>query len=89
MPSVERPHQGAAPVTFSVLRSPSPSASCTCEHWLHCRSACHARDGDPAETSCDLAFLPDDGGLTRWGCSSCTPGLGAPHLLGWSVPLEE
>jgi hypothetical protein len=44
--------------------------------------------------TCDLAFLPDDGGLTPWGCSDCTPGEGAPHFLGceflgWSVRVDE
>jgi hypothetical protein len=43
---------------------------------------------------CDIAFLSDDGGLTRWGCPDCTPGERAPHflgceLIGWNVPLER
>ena len=78
----------------SVLRPPSPSARCTCEHWVHCGCACHGRHCDPSESTCDIAFLPDDGGLTRWGCPDCTPGERAPHflgceLIGWNVPLER
>ncbi len=78
----------------SVLRVPSKSARCTCEHWAHCDCACHGRHCDPTESSCDPAFLPDDGGLAVWGCSSCTPGAGAPHylgceLIGWTVPMQR
>jgi hypothetical protein len=40
---------------------------------------------DPTLNSCDLTFLPDEGGLSRWGCASCTPGEGAPHVLGCEV----
>jgi len=37
--------------------------------------------------------VPDEGGLTRWGCADCTPGEGHPHylgceLIGWSVPAR-
>ena len=79
------------PFPASVLRPPSPSASCSCEHWIHCRCDCHELHCDPSEASCDLAFLPDEGGLTRWGCVTCTPGAVAPHdlgceLIGWSLP---
>ena len=40
---------------------------------------------------CSIEFLPDDGGLAPWGCRDCTPGEGAPHvlgceLIGWNVP---
>jgi len=82
----------ANPFPFSVLRPPSPNAQCTCVHWVHCDCTCHGRDCDPSENSCDLAFLADDGGLTQWGCSSCTPGEGSPHYLGceivgWNVPM--
>jgi len=78
----------------SVLRPPSPTATCTCEHWIHCNHACHARHCDPSETTCDIAYLADDGGLTRWGCAACTPGEGLPHILGceligWNVPLNR
>ena len=36
--------------------------------------------------------MPDEGGLTRWGCGACTPGAGAPHylgcdLIGWNVEI--
>ncbi|HEY4944864.1 MAG TPA: hypothetical protein VIH94_01820 [Candidatus Limnocylindrales bacterium] len=88
--------QGATMADFirfpaSVLRTPSPTAVCTCEHWVHCDHACHGRWCDPTENTCDVAFVPDDGGLTRWGCADCTPGQGVPHdlgceLIGWSVP---
>jgi len=76
----------------SVLRPPSLSAECTCEHWVHCDCRCHARDCDPTQIKCDRDFLPDEGGLTQWGCPLCTPGEGAPHylgceLIGWNVPL--
>ena len=48
----------------------------------------------PSTTSCDVAFLPDEGGLARWGCADCTPGEGAPHylgceLIGWHVPARR
>jgi hypothetical protein len=43
---------------------------------------------------CDIAFLPDEGGLAVWGCPTCTPGEGALHylgceLIGWNVPLAR
>lgn len=84
------PVQGLYPA--SVLRAPSPSARCTCVHWVHCDCACHGRNCDPSDTSCDVTFLPDEGGLTVWGCPACTPGEVAPHylgceLIGWNVPL--
>jgi hypothetical protein len=88
-------HQMHTPGPFprSVLRQPSVTASCTCEHWIQCDCACHARYCDPSENTCDITFLPDEGGVTRWGCPVCTPGEGALHylgceLIGWSVPLE-
>ena len=82
------------PFPSSVLRPPSPTARCTCEHWLHCDCACHGRHCDPSENMCDIAFLPDEGGLARSGCPDCTPGSGAPHylgceLIGWHVTLER
>jgi hypothetical protein len=84
--------QAPSPFPSSVLRPASPSARCTCTHWLHCNCACHSRACDPTENACDLDFAPDDGGLTAWGCSRCTPGDGAPHylgceLMGWHVPM--
>jgi len=82
------------PVPFpsSVFRAPSPSARCTCAQSVYCDCGCHGRYCDPTQNSCDIAFLPDEGGLTRWGCPACTPGEGAPHalsceLIGWHVPL--
>ena len=78
----------------SVLRPPSGSARCTCEHWVHCGCSCHGRYCDPSENTCDIAFLPDEGGLAFWGCSRCTPGAESPHFLGcemigWNVPLNR
>ena len=83
----------SSPFPASVLRQPSTSARCTCEHYVQCGCACHGRHCDPSETTCALDFLPDDGGLTWWGCPSCTPGAGSPHFLGceflgWSVPVR-
>ncbi len=84
--------QEASPFPASVLRPPSPSATCTCVHWVYCDHVCHARDCDPSEAKCDIVYLPDDGGLAYSGCRECTPGQGAPHylgceLIGWHVPL--
>lgn len=62
------------------IRTAEPG--CTCSHPLDCVCACHGRACDPTENACDLDFLPDDGGLARWGCAVCTPGQDAPHLLG-------
>ncbi len=81
-----------SPFPASVLRPPSPTARCSCSHWVHCDCACHGRNCDPSENFCDIAFQPDDGGLTQWGCPDCTPGANAPHylgcdLIGWSVPM--
>jgi hypothetical protein len=78
----------------SILRHPSPDARCTCTHWVHCNCTCHRANCDPGEDLCDLSYLPDDGGLTNWGCERCTPGDGAPHLLGceligWHVPIDR
>jgi hypothetical protein len=96
MPVTDSTEAPPVPVPFpaSVLRRPSPMATCSCRHWVHCDCACHMRDCDPSESACDLDYLPDDGGLATWGCSSCTPGEGLPHLLGceligWSVPLHQ
>lgn len=86
-------HVDMNPFPATVLRAPSATATCTCEHWRHCDHACHHRDCDPSEDACDIGFLPDEGGLTPWGCAACTPGEGAPHvlgcdLIGWSVPAR-
>jgi len=84
----------ASPVPASVLRAPSPDASCTCSHWVHCNCVCHDAHCDPAEDACAMAYLADDGGLTPFGCPECTPGQRAPHflgceLIGWNVPMRE
>ncbi|HEY5629991.1 MAG TPA: hypothetical protein VIR16_10825 [Candidatus Limnocylindrales bacterium] len=81
-----------SPSPASVLRAPSPDASCTCAHPLDCLCACHSPSCDPGAEVCDIAFLADDGGLTPWGCALCTPGAGAPHgpgceVIGWHVPM--
>lgn len=85
---------GPSPFPLTVLRTPAPEATCSCEHWLDCGCRCHGRDCDPSEDQCDIGFLADDGGLTRWGCERCTPGAGAPHdlgceLIGWSIPYID
>lgn len=82
------------PFLASMLRAPSLSATCTCQHYAHCNHACHYRDCDPTENACDLMLLPDEGGLTPWGCRECTPGEDAPHylgceLIGWNVPTRR
>ena len=84
----------ASPFPATVLRAPSDSATCTCEHWAYCDHACHHRACDPTENACDIGFLPDEGGLTRWGCAACTPGAGTTHILGceligWNVPARS
>ena len=78
------------PFPSSVLRPPASTAACTCDHYAFCDHACHHRDCDPTENACAIDFLPDEGGLTTWGCRECTPGEGAPHflgceLIGWHV----
>jgi hypothetical protein len=83
----------ASPFPSSVLRAPSPSATCTCEHYAYCDCLCHSRSCDPADHACDIAWLPDEGGLVYEGCPGCTPGQGMPHwlgceLIGWNVPVE-
>jgi hypothetical protein len=82
------------PFLASALRAPSLSAVCTCQHYRHCDHACHHRACDPTQNACDLTFLPDEGGLTPWGCRECTPGEDAPHflgcdLIGWNVPTRQ
>lgn len=83
-----------SPFPTTVIRAPAASASCTCEHYAHCDHACHHRACDPTENACDITFLPDEGGLTPWGCATCTPGLLSPHILGcdligWNVPARQ
>ena len=82
-----------SPFPASALRAPSADASCTCRHYDHCDHGCHHRDCDPTEQTCDITFLPDEGGLTPWGCRDCTPGDGGWHylgceLIGWNVPAR-
>ena len=59
-----------------------PVADCTCDHAATCNHGCHGRHCDPTEHVCSIEFLPDDGGLTPWGCVECTPGGKLPHLVG-------
>ena len=56
--------------------------ACTCSHALDCNHGCHGRHCDPTEHICSLEFLPDEGGLTPWGCADCTPGEGIAHASG-------
>ncbi len=58
------------------------SETCTCRHSEYCNHECHGRHCDPTEHVCSLEFLPDEGGLTAWGCADCSPGGGLPHLDG-------
>lgn len=65
-----------------------PSADdleCSCHHSFSCNHGCHGRHCDPTEHVCSLEFLPDDGGLTPWGCADCTPGGRMPHLMDCSL----
>jgi hypothetical protein len=57
-----------------------PTVECSCAHSIHCNHECHGRHCDPSEHICSIEFLPDDGGLTPWGCRDCSPGQGVPHL---------
>jgi hypothetical protein len=61
---------------------PIPQPNCTCEHHSLCDCTCHGRACDPGQHVCHADFLPDEGGLTPWGCPSCTPGLMLPHAAG-------
>jgi hypothetical protein len=81
------------PFPATVLRPPAPDAQCTCSHSVDCDCDCHDRHCDPSRAVCHVDFLPDDGGLARWGCPRCTPGVEAPHylgceLIGWNVPMR-
>lgn len=60
----------------------SAADACTCRHSPDCDHGCHGRHCDPTEHTCSIEFLPDEGGLTPWGCRECTPGEGLPHLAG-------
>ena len=70
--------QAPSPFPASILRPPSLSARCTCEHWVHCGCTCHGRHCDPSESTCDLAFLPDEGGLTPWVARVARPARERP-----------
>lgn len=41
----------------------------------------------PLDNACDLDYLPDEDGLTRWGCTVGSPGQGAPHLATCAVGI--
>ncbi len=69
------------------MRELGPPPECTCDHPVDCLHACHGRHCDPSENACAVEFLPDEGGLARWGCAECTPGQAAPHLSG--CPIAE
>jgi hypothetical protein len=56
------------------------AADCICEHSVDCNHECHGRHCDPAQHVCSIEFLPDEGGLTPWGCPECTPGVGMRHV---------
>jgi hypothetical protein len=58
------------------------SITCSCSHSVDCNHECHGRHCDPTEHVCSIEFLPDEGGLARWGCAECTPGMGLPHFEG-------
>jgi hypothetical protein len=60
---------------------------CTCEHPSNCNHGCHERHCDSTEHACSIEFLPDDGGLTPWGCAECTPGSLMPHLEDCAGPV--
>lgn len=63
---------------------------CSCRHPVDCIHECHGRHCDPTEHTCSIEFLPDEGGLTPWGCRDCTPGVGAsPHLVGCPVIIID
>ena len=82
------------PIQATVLREPAPDAVCTCQHSVDCDHACHDRHCDASQIACDTDFLPDEGGLTYWGCPECSPGQGALHylgceLIGWNVRVVK
>ena len=64
------------------------SGDCSCSHALDCAHDCHGRQCDPGEHVCSLEFLPDEGGLTAWGCPDCTPGERSAHLTGCAVTMS-
>ena len=66
---------------------PSTPAECTCRHSFDCNCECHGRHCDPTEHVCSIEFLPDEGGLTPWGCPYCTPGAVLAHLASCSCAV--
>ena len=68
---------------------PSTAPECTCSHSIDCNCGCHGRHCDPTEHSCSIEFLPDEGGLTQWGCAQCTPGFGIGHDSGCAVLVVD
>jgi hypothetical protein len=58
----------------------SIEGECTCRHSVFCNCECHGRHCDPTEHVCSIEYLPDEGGLTPWGCPTCTPGAAMAHL---------
>lgn len=65
---------------MAVPDRPPIGGSCTCSHPIDCNHECHGRMCDPGQHVCSIEFLPDEGGLTPWGCPECTPGEAAAHL---------
>ena len=68
-----------------ALSDPTTEVDCSCSHSMDCNCECHGRHCDPTEHTCSIEFLPDEGGLTPWGCRDCTPGEGIAHLAGCPV----
>lgn len=52
---------------------------CSCRHSVNCNCECHGRHCDPSQHVCSIEYLPDEGGLTAWGCPNCTPGAASSH----------
>jgi len=65
----------------------STDAECTCRHSFDCNCECHGRHCDPTEHVCSIEFLPDEGGLTPWGCPNCTPGAALAHVSSCSFAV--
>lgn len=67
---------------MAVPDRPPTGGSCICSHPIDCNHECHGRMCDPGQHVCSIEFLPDEGGLTPWGCPECTPGEATAHLVG-------
>jgi hypothetical protein len=65
----------------------STGGECTCHHSLDCNCECHGRHCDPTEHVCSIEYLPDEGGLTPWGCPNCTPGAAIAHAATCAVTV--